>query len=164
MKGKTTIVTLLVLLMSIGAFAQSKASNVKRRGTPKLATTQKEINTDHIGTWRLISQKVTYDSGNVFKGDSSTVFQRKVLTPHTFVVVIEKRIPNYDNKKLATSVAGGHYTLIDGNYEEHTEYATFRGFETMEIKYKLTLEDGKLHTVGTFNGTVIYDELYVRED
>lgn len=85
-------------------------------------------NTDHIGTWKLISQKVTYTNGQMFMGDSTMVFQRKILTPTTFVVVIEKKVPDYNNNKLATSVAGGHYTLVDGNYEELTEYASFKGF------------------------------------
>ena len=164
MKAKATIITLLAISISIGAYAQSKVPYKKKTGLTKVVTKPKLSNTDHIGIWRLISQKVTYSPGNVFMGDSSSVFQRKILRPHTFVVIIEKIIPDYENKKLATSVAGGHYTLVDGNYEEHTEYAAFKGFETMEIKYKLTIEDGKLHTVGTFNGTTIYDELYIRED
>jgi len=121
-------------------------------------------NIEHIGTWKLISQKVTYNNGNVFIGDSTSVFQRKILTPSTFAVIIEKRIPDYDHKKLATSVAGGHYTLVNGDYEELTEYASFKGFDTMKVLYKLTIEDGKLHTVGTVGESTIYDELYVREE
>ncbi|WP_262711513.1 hypothetical protein [Mucilaginibacter corticis] len=40
----------------------------------------------------------------------------------------------------------------------------------MKVNYKLTMEDGKLHTVGTLSGSgldgkpTIYDEVYVRED
>jgi hypothetical protein len=29
---------------------------------------------------------------------------------------------------------------------------------------KLTIEDGKLHTVGTVGESTIYDEVYVREE
>jgi len=153
MKQKLFCATIACMLISATIFAQSK---------------KKDSKTDHIGTWRLLSQKVTYPDGRMSMGDSSNVFQRKILTPTTFVVVIEQKIPNYDNKKLCTSVAGGHYTLIDGNYEELTEYAAFKGFETMKVNYKLTMEDGKLHTVGTVGGATgaptTYDEIYVRED
>ncbi|WP_256002112.1 MULTISPECIES: hypothetical protein [Pedobacter] len=147
MKLKLTLCTFLCALLSATTFAQSATKNAS-----------------HIGTWKLISQKVTYPDGQIFTGDSSTVFQRKILTPATFVVVIEKKMANYDNKKLATSVAGGHYTLVNGNYEELTEYASFKGFETMKVNYKLSIEDGKLHTVGTVGENIIYDELYIKED
>ncbi|WP_214073516.1 hypothetical protein [Mucilaginibacter sp. dw_454] len=153
MNQKLSRAIIVCLLFSATAFAQSK---------------KKTTTADHIGTWRLLSQKVTYPNGQISIGDSSNVFQHKILTPKTFVVVIEKKIPAYDNKKLCVSVAGGHYTLVDGNYEELTEYAAFKGFETMQVKYKLTMENGKLHTVGTLgssNGeSTIYDEVYVRED
>ncbi|MGV8880330.1 MAG: hypothetical protein ACOH2A_15020 [Sphingobacteriaceae bacterium] len=145
----------MCILLSANAFAQSAKK--------KAAANKDDLNIVHIGTWKLLSQKVTYNSGAMFMGDSTMVFQRKILTPTSFVVIIEKRIPNYDNKKLATFVAGGHYTLVDGNYEEFTEYAAFEGFETMKVNYKLTVEDGKLHTVGTEGGT-IYEEVYVREN
>ena len=169
MKPQLILSTLLCVLISVSTFAQSpkKKTVTVNKGSAKAIVGQEHIvpkNTDHIGTWKLISQKVTNENGQMFMGDSTMVFQRKILTPTTFVVIIEKKIPDYDNKKLATSVAGGHYTLVDGKYEELTEYAAFKGFETMKVKYKLTIEDGKLHTVGTLNGSTIYDELYVRED
>lgn len=154
MKQKLLSFILICLLMSAGVFAQSK------KKTPG--------NTDHIGTWKLISQKVTYPDGRVSMGDSTNIFQRKILTPTTFVVIIERKIPQLDNARLAASVAGGHYTLVNGNYEELTEYASFKGFETMKVNYKLTIENGKLHTVGTVGGPTgsptTYDEVYVRED
>jgi hypothetical protein len=152
MKQKLIRTTLMCILISATAFAQSQKK-----------TSTKATNTDHIGTWKLLSQKVTTPNGQIFMGDSTNVFQHKILTPTTFVVTIEKKIPAYDNKKLAVSVAGGRYTLVNGQYEELTQYASFKGFETMKVNYKLTMEDGKLHTVGTV-GTTIYDEVYVRED
>ena len=169
MKSQQILPTLLGILISALTFAQSpkKKTLTVKKGSTRAIVGQKHIvpnKTDHIGTWKLISQKVTNENGQMFMGDSTMVFQRKILTPTSFVVVIEKKIPDYGNKKLATSVAGGHYTLVNGNYEELTEYAAFKGFETMKVKYKLTIEDGKLHTVGTLNGSTIYDELYVRED
>ena len=157
MKLKLLQFTLVCILISGAAFAQSptKTAGNAKKSSVSIA--------EHIGTWKLLSQKVTSESGQIRIGDSTNVFQRKILTPSNFVVVIEAKIPNYDNKKLAVSVAGGHYTLVDGNYEELTQYASFKGFETMKVNYKLTIEDGKLHTVGTV-GSTIYDELYVRED
>jgi hypothetical protein len=158
MKQKLILSILLCTLISATTFAQKKTTGALKKSS---------ANTDHIGTWKLLSQKITYANGQIAIGDSSNVFQRKILTPTTFVVVIEKKIPNYDNKKLCVSVAGGHYTLVDGQYEELTEYAAFKGFETMKVNYKLTMEDGKLHTVGTVGestGATIYDEVYVRED
>ncbi|TSJ36615.1 hypothetical protein FO440_22575 [Mucilaginibacter corticis] len=158
MKLNLLLPTMVGILISTTIFAQSK----KKTSQPST--------TSPIGSWKLISQKVTYPDGQVSMGDSSNIFQHKILTPTTFVVTIEKKIPNYDNKKLAVSVAGGHYTLVNGDYEELTEYASFKGFETMKVNYKLTMEDGKLHTVGTLSGSgldgkpTIYDEVYVRED
>jgi len=168
MKSRLTLSTLMCVLITTAVFAQSA-----KKKTPLKSASKKQLvgqmhvipkKADHIGTWKLISQKVTYSNGGMFMGDSTMVFQRKILTPTTFVVVIEKKIKDYDNKKLATSIAGGHYTLVDGNYEELTEYASFKGFETMKVKYKLTIEDGKLHTVGTVGESMIYDEVYVKEE
>jgi hypothetical protein len=169
MKQPLILSTLVCLLISATTFAQSqkKTSAAVKKGSAKEIVGQTHIipkSSAHIGTWKLISQKVTYENGQMFMGDSTMVFQRKILTPKTFVVIIEKKVPDYDNKKLATSVAGGHYTLVNGNYEELTEYAAFKGFETMKVNYKLTIEDGKLHTVGTVGGSTIYDEVYIRED
>lgn len=157
---------MLISAISFAQSSQEKKVKEKKRSAKTIAD-QKDLvadNTAHIGTWKLILQKVSDENGPTFMGDSTMVFQRKILTPTTFVVIIERKIPDYDNKKLATSVAGGHYTLVDGNYEELTEYASFKGFETMKVNYKLTIEDGKLHTVGTVGGSTIYDELYIRED
>jgi hypothetical protein len=139
------------ILISATTFAQSQKKTSQ-------SIKKSAVNTDHIGTWKLVTQKVTYENGQIFMGDSTNVFQHKILTPTSFVVTIEKKIPAYENRKLAVSVAGGRYTLVDGNYEELTQYASFKGFETMKVNYKLTMEDGKLHTVGTV-GATIYDEV-----
>jgi type 1 fimbria pilin len=164
MNKRIIIALMLCLLVSIGSFAQSKKKSVST-GTSKVKqSVQKAANTAHIGTWRLISQKITFEDGRVTTGDSSNVFTRKILTPTTFVVIIEQKIPSKGNKKMATSVAGGHYTLVDGKYEELTEYAAFDGFETMKVNYILTVDGDKLHTVGTVGGPTIYDETYIRED
>ncbi len=162
MKLKLILTALIGVVISGGAFAQSSA---KTSGDKKNAAkgADKAVIAEHIGTWKLVSQKVILASGQIFMGDSTNTFQHKILTPTSFVVVIEKKIPQLDNKKLATSVAGGRYTLVDGNYEELTHYASFKDFETMKVLYKLTIEDGKLHTVGTV-GNATYDELYVREN
>lgn len=72
MKAKATIITLLAISISIGAYAQSKVPYKKKTGLKKVVTKPELPNTDHIGTWRLISQNVTYSPGNVFMGDSSS--------------------------------------------------------------------------------------------
>lgn len=154
MKQNLILFTLVCILISTTIFAQSKKKT-------------SDTNTSHVGTWRLLSQKVTYPNGQIAIGDSSNIFQRKIITPNAFVIIIERKIPNYNNKRLATSVAGGHYAIANGNYEEFTQYASFQGFETMKITGKLSIEDSKLHLVAILSvstGSTIYDELYVRED
>jgi len=149
--------TLVYILISTTIFAQ-----------PKKKTPGK--NTSYLGTWKLVSDKVTYPNGQVFVGDSSTIIQRKIITPTSFVIIIERKIPEYNNKQLATSVAGGRFTINNGNYEEFTQYASWKGFEELKIKGKLSVENGKLHLVANGNNylgsaeTTIFDEWYVRID
>ncbi|NNU33523.1 hypothetical protein HK413_04045 [Mucilaginibacter sp. S1162] len=112
MKSKLMLSILLCILISTTVVAQSQ----KKASKPLKQGAAKTLNTDHIGTWKLVSQKITYDNGQIFLGDSTNVFQRLIITPTTCVVIGEAKIPDYDNKKLAISVAGGHYTLIDGKY------------------------------------------------
>lgn len=121
-------------------------------------------NTDHIGTWKLVSQKITYQNGQILISDSSSVFLRKILTPTNFVVIVERKVPELNNKKIVAGASGGVYTLQNGNYKEFTKYAAFEGFEKMNINYKLTMKEGKLHTIGTTGGAEIYEELYERVD
>jgi hypothetical protein len=162
MKQKLIVSILLCILISAPSVAQSQ-KNISK--TLKQGPT-KALNTDHIGAWKLVSQKITYANGQIFLGDSTNVFQRLILTPTACVVIGEAKIPDYDNKKLAISVAGGHYTLVNGNYQVSMQYASYKGFETMKVDYKLTMENGKLHMAGTVTDSkvTIYDEVYVRED
>lgn len=157
MKLNAILLTLLSIIISTTTIAQSRKKTV---GTNK----------SYPGTWKLISQKVTYPNGQVFTGDSSTIIQRKIITPTSFVIIIEKKIPEYDNKRLATSVAGGRFTINNGNYEEFTQYASWKGFEVLKIKGKLSVENDKLHLVANANNylgsaeTTIFDEWYIRQD
>jgi hypothetical protein len=156
------IFTLCLLVTSV-TLAQTKKKTTVPLARLKPMSVETIAKPSHVGTWKLITQKVTYSDGGQYMGDSSMVFQRKIITPTTFVVVIEKKIKELDNKKMVTSTAGGHYKLVDGNYEELTEYATFQGFETMKVNYVLTVDGNTLHTIGTV-GDMIYDETYIRED
>lgn len=79
-------------------------------------------------------------------------------------MAIEKKIKELDGKKMVTSTAGGHYTLVNGNCQELTEYATFQGFKNMEVKYALTVNGNQLHKVGKVGENMIYDETYIREN
>ena len=79
-------------------------------------------------------------------------------------MIVEKKVPELNNKKLVTAVAGGLYSLVNGSYQEFSKYATFTGFEESKANYKLTLKDGKLYTVGTSGGPNVYEEIYERVD
>ena len=151
MKNKILALTLWGILICTAGFAQTKKN-------------KSDKNTEHIGTWKLISQKITYENGQVLTSDSASIFLKKILTPTNFVVIVEKKIPELNNKKLAASVSGGTYSLVDGNYQEFTKYAAFDGFEKMNINYKLTVKEGKLHTIGTIGDPTIYEEVYERVD
>lgn len=159
MKNKILSLTIAATLICAAGVAQTQKKKVHN------ATIETSSNsTAHIGTWKLISQKITYQNGQMLLSDSGSVFLRKILTPTNFVVIVEKKVPELNNRKIAASVSGGTYSLVNGNYQEFTKYAAFDGFEKMKINYKLTIKDGKLHTVGTIGGPEIYEELYERVD
>lgn len=157
MKAHFIFCTLTYIVISTTTFAQSK----------KKASA---INRSYLGTWKLLSSKVTYPNGQAFSGDSSSILQRKIITPSSFVIIIEKRIPSYDNKRLATSVAGGRFIFDKGSYQEITQYASWKGFEPLKINGKLTVEQGKLHLIAKANNylgltdTTVFDEWYIREN
>ncbi|MGY3053849.1 hypothetical protein ACVWYG_002051 [Pedobacter sp. UYEF25] len=164
MKKALLITFALFTLFSTSLLAQARKKTSIPLAKTKPATFEKAIKASHIGTWKLVLQKVTYSDGNQYIGDSTMVFQRKIITPTTFVVVIEKKVRELEGKKMVTSTAGGHYTLLNGIYQELTEYATFQGFENMEVKYALTVNGNQLHTVGKVGENMIYDETYIREN
>jgi hypothetical protein len=166
MKRKPLIIALVAMLIGAVGFAQTPKKGTDKGTAGKTAVQRKAPfkNAAHIGTWKLISQKITYGNGQILMSDSSSVFLRKILTPTNFVVIVEKKIPELNNKKIVTGASGGTYSLQSGNYQEFTKYAAFDGFEKMQINYKLTMKDGKLHTIGTIGGSEIYEELYERVD
>ncbi|WP_214227978.1 hypothetical protein [Pedobacter sp. B4-66] len=166
MKRKPLIIILLSMLIGATSFAQTpKKKNNKSTGkNTEVERKTSSENTAHVGTWKLIRQKITYGNGQILISDSTSVFLRKILTPTNFVVIVEKKIPELNDKKIVTVASGGIYTLQDGNYQEFTKYAAFDGFEKMNINYKLTMKEGKLHTIGTIGGPDIYEELYERVD
>jgi hypothetical protein len=122
-----------------------------------------------VGTWRLVAQKVTNPDGSIYSADSASTNMRKIFTPTTVVVIYEKLIPELDNQKIVVSCAGGRYMLKDEEYQEFIEFASYKDFKNMTAKFKLTIENGKLHTLGSLtnnaNGQVaIYDEWYIKAD
>ncbi len=125
-------------------------------------------NKELVGTWRLVAQKVTNPDGSIFSADSTSSIMRKMFTPTTVVVIYEKVIPQFNSQKIVVSCAGGHYTLKGDAYEELIEFASYKDFKKLTAKFKLTIENGKLHTLGSLisdNGQVaIYDEWYIKAD
>lgn len=124
--------------------------------------------TNIVGTWRLVSQKIINSEGGVTTADSAAVNSIKVYTPTMFVNISERKIPQYDNQKLVTSCAGGHYTINGDVYEEFTEFASWKDYKDLKVKFKITMENGKMHTVGTLSGAdgieTIYDEWFSKVD
>ncbi len=121
-----------------------------------------------VGTWKLVSQKVTNPDGSTFTADSAALNQVKIYTPTMFVNVSERVIPQTDNQKLVVSCAGGHYLLNGSVYEEFTEFASYKDYKGMKVKFALTMEKGRMHTIGSVSGAdgnvTIYDEWYFKMD
>ena len=117
-----------------------------------------------VGTWRLVSQKVTNPDGGVYTADSTALNSVKMYTPTMFANISERKIPELENQKIVVSCAGGHYSLKGDVYEEFTEFASYKGFKDMKVKFTLTMEKGRIHTVGSVSGAdgvaTIYDEWY----
>lgn len=148
MKSKITVLTLaIVALFCLNASAQNKSI---------------------VGSWKLISQKVTNSDGGVTTADSAALNSVKIYTPTMFVNISERKIPELDNQKIVVSCAGGHYTLKGNVYEEFTEFASYKGYKDMKVKFTLTMEKGKIHTVGSLSGAdgnvTIYDEWFIKVD
>ncbi|MES2829771.1 MAG: hypothetical protein V4687_16555 [Bacteroidota bacterium] len=120
------------------------------------------------GTWRLVAQKVINADGSVLTSDSAALNSMKIYTPTMFVNIGERKIPQLDNQKLVTSCAGGHYTIKGDVYEEFTEFASWKDYKNLKVKFKVTMEKGKLHTVGTLSGAdgveTTYDEWFSKVD
>src|SRR5690606_40624233 len=69
MKKRLLVVVALAMASSASLFAQSSEG-----------LTQQEVSgTEHVGTWKLVKQKIVFADGKVHIGDSSNVFQRKIL-------------------------------------------------------------------------------------
>ncbi|MHA4894659.1 hypothetical protein ACXZ1K_07910 [Pedobacter sp. PWIIR3] len=123
-------------------------------------------NINIVGTWKLVGQKVINPDGSVLTTDSAHLNQIKMYTPTMYVVVGEVKVPQLDNKKMVNNCAGGHYTINGDVYQEFTEFASWKGYKDMKVKFKLTMEKGKMHTVGSLSGSdgavTIYDEWYTK--
>lgn len=153
MKKRLLFILALGLASSTPLFAQSASEGLTEQAVAADA---------HVGTWKLVKQRVLLPDGRESVGDSTNVFQRKILTPSHFVVTIEHVHPE-TGVKLVRSAAGGRYTLADGRYEELTDYASFPGYQDMKVQYELTVDGDTLHTIGKLNN-MIYEETYIRED
>jgi hypothetical protein len=121
-------------------------------------------NNNHVGEWKLTSQKVTLADGRIFQGDSTNIMQRKILTSQNQVIVIGERM--VDGQRLASSVHGGYYTLKGKDYTEKLEYAAYKGYEKIKCNFEVTVKGDEMHQVGILEGAdgvkTTYDEIYVR--
>jgi uncharacterized beta-barrel protein YwiB (DUF1934 family) len=113
----------------------------------------------HVGTWHMISQKVTDPSGKTIKMEMDTIKQVKILSP-THWMFIKETIK--DGKKTFAGANGGSYTLNGTRYVEYLENA-----EDVQTDYTLEVKGNKLSMVGTLTTAdgkkYIYDEVYMRE-
>ncbi|MDO1448371.1 hypothetical protein Q0590_18995 [Rhodocytophaga aerolata] len=117
-------------------------------------------NGKHVGTWHMMTQKVTNPKGKTTKTDMSKLKQVKIITPTHWMFISE----NIDNgKKKFRSALGGSYTLNGTRYVEAIENA-----EDVQTDYSLRIKGNKLHMVGSLTTAegekYIYDETYQREE
>ncbi|MES2457608.1 MAG: hypothetical protein V4594_18770 [Bacteroidota bacterium] len=169
MKLKITALTIaIVALCSLASSAQTKSAIAKKKSTSAQTKSTSAQTKSIVGTWKLVSQKVTYPDGNSFIPDSTKLNALKIYTPTTFVNVSQREIPEMGNQKIVVSCTGGRYSLIGNVYEEFTEFASFKDYKDLKVKFNLTLEKGRMHTVGSLSGAdgivTIYDEWFVKVD
>jgi hypothetical protein len=121
-----------------------------------------------VGKWRLVAQKVVYADGGTYTADSAALNQVKIYTPTMFVNISERKNPQLNNEKLVAACAGGHYSLNGDIYQEFTEFGSYKDYKDLKVKFTLTFEKGRMHTVGTLSGTDgavnVYDEWYIKEE
>lgn len=79
MKNKILILTLISILIYANGFTQ-----ISKEKSSKLKQNTSRTNSDHIGTWKLISQKITYKNGQIELLYSSTTFFKKSINTHKF--------------------------------------------------------------------------------
>lgn len=113
----------------------------------------------HVGTWHMVTQKVTDPKGKTTKTDMNTIKQVKIITP-THWMFISENIK--DGKKSFKGANGGSYSLSGTRYVEFLENA-----EDIQTDYKLEVKGNKLFMVGSLTTPegekYIYDEVYLRE-
>jgi hypothetical protein len=118
------------------------------------------INGKHVGTWHMMSQKVTNPKGKTTKTDMTRLKQVKIITPTHWMFIAE----NIENgKKKFRNALGGSYTLHGTKYVEAIENA-----EDVQTDYTLQVKGNKLHMVGSLTTPegekYVYDEIYQREE
>jgi hypothetical protein len=113
----------------------------------------------HVGTWHMISQKVTDPKGKTTKTDMETIKQVKILSP-THWMFISENIK--DGKKSFKGANGGSYSLNGTRYVELLENA-----EDVQTDYTLEVKGNKMFMVGSLTTPegekIVYDEVYLRE-
>jgi hypothetical protein len=113
----------------------------------------------HVGTWNMISQKVTDPKGKTTKTEMDTLKQVKIISPTHWMFIAENI---KDGKKSFRGANGGSYSLNGTKYVELLENA-----EDIQTDYTLEVKGNKLFMVGSLINAAgekfIYDEVYQRE-
>jgi hypothetical protein len=114
----------------------------------------------HVGTWHMVTQKVTNPKGKTTKTDMSKLKQVKIISP-THWMFISENIE--DGKKKFRNALGGSYILNGTKYVEAIE-----NNEDIQTDYTLKVKGNKLHMIGSLitpeGDKYIYDEIYQREE
>lgn len=67
---KLTLFSVLIYTTGFSQISKEKSSKVNA----KLKQNSVARNSDHIGTWKLVSQKITHENGQIEVLDSSSIF------------------------------------------------------------------------------------------
>jgi hypothetical protein len=114
----------------------------------------------HVGTWHMISQKVTNPKRKTTKTDMSKLKQVKIISPTHWMFIAENI---EDGKKKFKSALGGSYTLNGTKYVEAIE-----NNEYIQTDYTLRVKGNKLYMEGSLitpeGEKYILDEVYQREE
>ena len=130
------LLSMLLLLCTAISFAQNKVQLV--------------------GTWKLISGKIT-------SGDSTSTYGEKtdnamkIVTPSHFAVVSK----NVSTDSLQHAVAGT-VEMDDKNYTERIEYCSFQNMVGKTAKFTYRVESDKWYVKGGIENVMTLEEVWQR--
>ena len=134
---KTSVLLLMLLLFCTAAsFAQNKMQLV--------------------GTWKLISGKVT-QGDSTFPYDNKTSDAIKIVTPTHFAVFSQ----NVSDTAFAHAGAGP-VEMDDKNYTEHIMYGNDKDLIGKTAKFTYRLEGDKWYIKGGIDNMIMFEEVWQR--